>query len=175
LGIIVVGDSPGKALHDDVHRWKGTTGGKPERWWRVPTRRLGSILADLVAVTARSEAVGGGRPSERRSWQKKQHDVGGARALRLLDQRSGARRWRRGIALSGAKDGGVAVLTASDSSRSYSGRRPGGVVSLGVEGVIVVSSKEQRGRDKEEAAHSGKTWSEAKHRKWAASWRACRR
>jgi hypothetical protein len=34
--------------------------------------------------------------------------------------------------------------------------------------------EESEREDKEEAAHNGKTWSEAKHRKWAAPWHACR-
>jgi hypothetical protein len=57
LGITVVGDSPGEALHDGAHVWRGTTDGKPERWWRVPARRSGSIVADLVAVTTGSKVA----------------------------------------------------------------------------------------------------------------------
>jgi hypothetical protein len=56
------------------------------------------------------------------------------------------------------------VLTASDSSRSYSDRKPGGVASLGAEGAAAWHG----GWPKEEAAtamHAAKQAASAQHSK----------
>jgi hypothetical protein len=79
----------------------------------------------------------------------------------------------------------VAVLIASDSSGSYSGREPDGVVSLGAEGAAAwrggwpkeeASAAKQVAASSKRAAHHATAWSEEEKR-WGGrirtrGWRA---
>jgi hypothetical protein len=69
-GVREMGAHLERPLHGGVRGRKGTPNGMLERWWRSSTQRLRSIVKsgggeNLLAVTSRSEAVRGGRPSER--------------------------------------------------------------------------------------------------------------
>jgi hypothetical protein len=139
-------------------------------------RRGGALAAKKTAPAVRCSAQSckaDGDAARPRSWRRPEavrHEADGS-----ADRRQGGCRWR-----SGQRKGVRHGMALEDGMRWNSeeeawstGGNHGKAAAHNMNSTWKQVEESER-EDKEEAAHNGKTWSEAKHRKWAAPWHACR-